>query len=93
MNELIMNKKANKWTKVIIDIENYRNRKERNLNYIANKAANQVKKTKRSIILEPMNPFERRIIHLALQNDVQVNTESIGEGVLKKIKVNYINNK
>ena len=90
---VIMNKKANKWTKVIIDIENYRNRKERNLNFIANKAANQVKKTKRPIILDPMNPFERRIIHLALQNDVQVNTESIGEGVLKKIKVNYVNNK
>ena len=90
---VIMNKKANKWTKVIVDIENYRNRKERNLNYIANKAANQVKKTKRAIILDPMNPFERRIIHLALQNDVQVNTESIGEGILKKIKVNYVNNK
>jgi spoIIIJ-associated protein len=92
---VVMNKRANKWTKIIIDIENYRNRKERNLNYIANKAANQVKKTKRAIILEPMNPFERRIIHLALQNDVQVNTESIGDGVLKKIKVNFVadNNK
>ena len=88
-----MNKKANKWTKIIVDIENYRNRKERNLNYIANKAASQVKKTKRPIILEPMNPFERRIIHLALQNDANVNTESIGDGILKKIKVNYVNDR
>ncbi len=90
---VIMNKKAKNWTKVIIDIENYRNRRERNLNYIANKAANQVKKTKKPITLEPMNPFERRIIHLALQNDEQVDTESIGDGVLKKIIVNYINDK
>ncbi len=87
---VIMNKKAKKWTKVIIDIENYRNRRERNLNFIANKAASQVKKTKKPIILEPMNPFERRIIHVALQDDELVNTESLGEGTYKKIKINYI---
>ena len=40
-----------------------------------------------------MNPFERRIIHLALQNDANVNTESIGDGILKKIKVNYVNDR
>lgn len=87
---VIMNKKAKKWTKVIIDIENYRNRRERNLNFIANKAAGQVKKTKKPIILEPMNPFERRIVHVALQDDELVNTESLGDGTYKKIKINYV---
>ena len=87
---VIMNRKAKKWTKVIVDIEDYRNRRERNLNFIANKAASQVKKTKKPIVLEPMNPFERRIIHVALQDDELVNTESIGEGTYKKVKINYI---
>lgn len=85
-----LNKNAKVWTKVIIDIENYRKRRERNLHYIANKTASQVKRTKKSIVLEPMNPFERRIIHVALQDDKNIETESLGEGILKKIKVMYV---
>ena len=87
-----MNKDANTWTKIIIDIENYRNRKERNLKNLANKVASQVKHTKRPVIMEPMNPFERRIVHIALQDDNDIETESLGEGILKKIKVKYISN-
>ena len=89
---VVMNRSSKKWTKILIDIEDYRRRRERNLNYIANKVASQVKRTKRSVLLEPMNPFERRIIHLALQEDESINTESIGDGVYKKIKVSYISN-
>ena len=89
---VVMNRSSKKWTKILIDIEDYRRRRERNLNYIANKVASQVKRTKRSVLLEPMNPFERRIIHLALQEDESINTESIGDGVYKKIKVSYVSN-
>ena len=85
-----MNKKAQTWTKVIIDIGNYRNRRERNLNYIAHKAANQVRKTKQSILLEPMNPFERRIVHLALKEEEEVETKSEGDGIMKEIRINYL---
>jgi spoIIIJ-associated protein len=41
-------------------------------------------------LLEPMNPFERRIVHLALKDEINIETESLGEGIIKKIKVNYI---
>jgi spoIIIJ-associated protein len=87
---VVMNRSYKKWTKVMIDIEDYRNRRERSLAYIANKAAGQVKKTKRSVVLEPMNPFERRIIHMTLQNDQFVTTESLGDGILKKVKVSFV---
>jgi len=87
---VILNKNASNWTKIVIDIEDYRNRKERNLKNLANKIAAQVRNSKKSVILEPMNPFERRIIHMALQDDKEVETESLGEGLLKKIKVKYI---
>lgn len=89
---VVMNRSSKKWTKILIDIEDYRRRRERNLNYVANKVASQVKRTKRPVLLEPMNPFERRIIHLALQDDESINTESIGDGVYKKIKVSYVSN-
>jgi spoIIIJ-associated protein len=87
---IVMNKSSKKWTKIVIDIEDYRNRRERSLTYIANKAASQVKKTKRAVVLEPMNPFERRIIHVTLQNDNYVTTESLGDGTFKKVKVIYV---
>lgn len=85
-----MNKNAKKWTKVIIDSENYRSRRERNLQYIASKAVSEVRRTKKSILLEPMTPFERRIVHVALQDEEDIKTESIGEGLIKKIKIEYI---
>ncbi len=87
---VVLNKKSFEWTKVLIDIENYRNRKERILKNLATKVAIQVKNSKKPVLLEPMNPFERRIIHIALQNDEEIETESIGEGVFKKIKVKYV---
>jgi spoIIIJ-associated protein len=90
---VVLNKNNQVWTKVVIDIENYRNRKERNLKHLANKIASQVKHTKKSVILEPMNPFERRIIHVTLQDDKDIETESIGEGLYKKIKVKFVNGK
>lgn len=85
-----MNKNSKKWTKIIIDSENYRSRKEKNLQYIAIKAMSEVRKTKKSILLDPMTPAERRIIHVALQDEEDIKTESIGEGLIKKVKIQYI---
>jgi len=83
----VMNKDSNKWIKIIIDIGNYRVRREKMLEKKAIEIANQVKKTKKPILLEPMNSFERRIIHMALKEDEEIETISEGEGLLKRIKV------
>jgi spoIIIJ-associated protein len=84
---IIVNKKGEKWRKVILDIENYRDKREATLKELAQKVARKVKKTGRSQYLEPMNPFERRVIHMTLQNDPHVETRSEGNGNLKRIKV------
>ena len=63
------------------------------LKNIAISAANEVKKTKKSILLEPMNPFERRIIHLTLKEEMNIETVSEGDGLIKSVKVLYDENK
>jgi spoIIIJ-associated protein len=84
---IVMNRNRKEGRKIILDIENYRDKRENTLTELARKVAEKVKKTGRPQLLEPMNPFERRIIHLALQRDPLVNTKSEGSGNLKKIKV------
>lgn len=84
---VIMNKDYSVWTKIIIDTCGYRERRERSLKKIAQDAAKQVKRDKKSILLEPMNPFERRIIHMTLKNVEQIDTISEGEGTIKRVKV------
>jgi len=84
-----LNRNSNIWTKVIIDIGNYRARKEKMLKKIALTAAMQVRKTKENVLLEPMNPFERRIIHMTLKEEKNIETESEGEGLVKRVKVFY----
>lgn len=64
--------------KVILDTENYRSKREATLNNLAKKMADKVKRTKRAFKLEAMNPYERRIIHSALQNDEEIETYSEG---------------
>jgi len=75
--------------KVIIDTENYRQRREENLIRLASKTAEQVCKTKSSKLLEPMNPFERRLIHMALNDMDEVITKSEGEGLYKQVRIIY----
>ncbi len=87
ITNIIVNKDKEKWIKVILDIENYRDKRENTLTDLAVKVASKVKKTGKFQILEPMNPFERRIIHMALQNDPRIVTESEGAGNLKKVKI------
>jgi len=73
--------------KVILDTENYRNKREETLKGVAIKTANKVKKTRKVFKLEPMNPYERRIIHSALQENAFVNTYSEGEEPFRKVVV------
>lgn len=78
--------------KVIIDIEDYRVRREKQLISYAHKVAEQVRRTKNSILLNPMNPFERRLIHTTLNNQDDLETVSEGDGLYKKIRVLYKKN-
>lgn len=73
--------------KVIIDSENYRMRHEEQIVRMAFKTAQQVKRSHRSRLLEPMNPFERRLIHTALNDFDGVETKSEGEGLYKQVRI------
>jgi len=83
----VINRGREDWKKVVLDVEKYRNKRENALKELALKIASQVKKSGKSNVLEPMNPFERRIIHMALQNDPQVDTRSEGNGYFKKVRI------
>ncbi len=76
---LVVNKKSSDYIRVKLDTENYRERRKETLETLAKNIAYKVKRTKRPVSLEPMNPYERRIIHSALQNDKYVVTRSDGE--------------
>lgn len=76
---LVVNKESDEYLRVKLDTENYRNRRKATLEELAKNIAYKVKRTKRSVSLEPMNPYERRVIHSALQNDKYVTTKSEGE--------------
>ena len=76
---LIVNKDREEYLRVKLDTENYRERRKATLESLAKNIAAKVKRTKRPVSLEPMNPYERRIIHSALQNDKYVVTRSDGE--------------
>ena len=73
---LAVNKNSEEYIKVKIDTEDYRKRRKETLENLAKNIAYKVKRTKRPVSLEPMNPFERRVIHSALQNDKFVTTHS-----------------
>ena len=70
-----------------VDTENYRQRRKETLENLAKNISYKVKKTRRSVALEPMNPYERRIIHSALQNDRYVTTHSEGEEPFRRVVV------
>ena len=78
LTNLAINKHSDEYYKVKIDTEDYRKRRKETLENLAKNIAYKVKRTKRPVSLEPMNPFERRIIHSALQNDRYVTTHSEG---------------
>lgn len=82
---LVINKEKNEYVRVKLDTENYRKRRKDTLENLAKNIAFKVKRTKRSVSLEPMNPYERRIIHSALQNDRYVTTHSEGEEPFRRV--------
>ena len=75
--------------RVILDTENYRIRREESLVRLAYNTADKVRLSKKSILLEPMNPFERRLIHTTLNDIGDVETKSEGEGLYKQVRVIY----
>jgi spoIIIJ-associated protein len=83
----LVNRKLGNWTRVIIDVEGYRSRREESLIGLAERVARQVARSGRSIVLEPMPPNERRIIHLTLRSHPDVSTHSSGEGAQRRITV------
>lgn len=88
---LVVNKENEKYMRVKVDTEDYRKRRKETLESLAKNIAYKVKRSKRPVSLEPMNPYERRIIHSALQNDKFVATRSEGEEPFRHVIV-YLNN-
>lgn len=84
---LITAKKTNTKAPIVVDVENYRRRRYDDLRTLAINVAHQVKAQKKPFRLEPMPAFERRIVHLALANDPDVTTESVGEGEARKVMI------
>lgn len=87
MVNLIVNKRTGSDKKIILDIQSYRAKRERALKKMSREIAFKVIKSGRPWTLEPMNPFERRLIHLALQNDERVTTKSEGQGIYRKVTI------
>ena len=84
---LMLSRRMGEWTRVLVDVEDYRGRRERQLRDLANRAATRVEETGKMIQLEPMPALERRWIHLALRDHPQVATQSIGEEPNRRIVV------
>lgn len=87
LTSLVVNKNTDGYLKVKLDTENYRERRKETLENLAKNIASKVKRTHKAVSLEPMNPYERRIIHSTLQNDKYVETHSEGEEPYRKVVV------
>ena len=87
LTNLAINKNSDTYVKVKLDTENYRRRRKETLENLARNVAYKVKRTKKTIALEPMNPFERRVIHSALQKDRYVTTHSEGDEPYRHVVV------
>ena len=91
LTNLAINKHSDTYTRVKLDTEDYRKRRKDTLENLAKNIAYKVKRTKKAVSLEPMNPFERRVIHSALQNDRYVCTHSEGEEPYRKVVITLKN--
>jgi spoIIIJ-associated protein len=87
MVNLLCNKRIGEWTRVVVDVEGYRVRREESLIGLAERVARQVSRTRRPMVLEPMPPNERRIVHITLREHPDVMTESNGEGMNRRSTV------
>ncbi len=84
---MLVNRRIETYTRVIVDVEGYRSRREESLVGLAERVARQVARSQRPVVLEPMPPNERRIIHIALKSHPEVATQSSGEGNQRRITV------
>jgi spoIIIJ-associated protein len=87
MVNLLVSRRVQKWPQIVVDVGNYRQRRQESLEGLARRMAERVQQTGRSLMLEPMGAYERRIVHLALRDDPTVYTESTGEGENRKIVI------
>lgn len=85
LTSLNVNRDKSDYTRVSLDVEHYRAKREETLRRLAIRMANRAKKTGRRVVLEPMNPYERRVMHSALQNNPHVNTHSEGEEPYRRV--------
>ncbi|MBX0328087.1 KH domain-containing protein [Oscillochloris sp. ZM17-4] len=84
---LLVSRRVQKWPQVVVDVGNYRQRRQESLEGLARRMAERVRQTGRPLMLEPMAAYERRIVHLALREDKSIYTESSGEGENRKIVI------
>jgi len=87
MVNLLVSRKVQKWPQVVVDVGNYRQRRQESLEGLARRMAERVRQSGRPLMLEPMGAYERRIVHLALRSDPTVYTESSGEGENRKVVI------
>jgi len=87
MVNLLVSRKVQRWPQVVVDVGNYRQRRQESLEGLARRMAERVRQSGRPLTLEPMGAFERRIVHLALRSDPTVYTESAGEGDNRKVVI------
>ena len=87
LTNLVSNKNSAERIRIVIDIEDYRERRVETLNRLAQRLADKVKRTGERVVLEPMNPHERKIIHVALQNDRRITTLSEGEEPYRRVVI------
>ncbi|MEG1929520.1 MAG: RNA-binding cell elongation regulator Jag/EloR [Anaerovorax sp.] len=85
LTSLVVNKGKEKYIRVVVDAEHYREKREKTLEQLAERLADKVVKTKRSVRLEPMNPYERKVIHSTLQGNPKVTTKSEGEEPFRRV--------
>mgnify|MGYP002551524921 CR=1 FL=1 len=93
LTNLAINKHSETYTRVKLDTEDYRRRRKETLENLAKNIASKVKRTRKTVSLEPMNPYERRIIHSALQSDPAVSTHSEGEEPYRRVVVTLVRNR
>ena len=87
LTSLVVNKEHEGYTKVVIDAEDYRSRREKTLEQLADKMARKAIKSHRSLKLDPMNPYERKVIHATLQKNPRVTTRSEGQDPYRRVVI------
>jgi spoIIIJ-associated protein len=87
ITRLIVSREVEQWINLVIDIDQYKQRRAKSLGQLADRIAEHVAHTKQPVALEPMPPNERRVIHIALKNHPAVTTQSVGRGNSRKVTI------